>query len=227
MRFEHFRAMAERLAAEVPEEYLAGVAAIDVSPKTIPHPIDADVYTLGECVPVHTGTDEIQSHVVLYHGSFSALAAERPGFDWEHEAWETLLHELRHHLEWRAGSEELEAFDWAAEQNFARSAGRPFDALFYQAGERVAEGIYRLDDDVFIEQVVREPPASAQLAWHGEAYRVAVPVGRLPLYLALDGLAHPPSGDVVLVLRRKPRLRDLFRGASPVTQERARVEPAE
>jgi hypothetical protein len=198
MRFDHFRSMVERLAAEIPEEYLAGIAAIDVSPKTIPHPVDAHVYTLGECIPIDMGTDEIQSHVVLYHGSFRELAAERPGFDWRQESWDTLLHELRHHVEWRARSEELEAFDGAVEQNLARAAGRPFDPVFYQAGERVAEG-----------------------------YRVAPPPGGLPLYLTLDGLDHPPSGDVVLVLRRKPRLRDLFRGAPPATQERARVAPAE
>lgn len=227
MRFEQFRAMAERLAAQLPEEYLAGIAAIDVSPKTIPHPVDAHVYTLGECIPIDTGTDEIQSHVVLYHGSFRELAAERGDFDWRQEAWETLLHELRHHLEWRAGSAELEAFDEAAEHNFARTAGRRFDPLFYQAGERVAEGVYRVDDDVFIEQVVGERPTQVQLVWHGAAYRVAVSPGDLPLYLMLDGLEHPPSGDVVLVLRRKPRLRDLFRGILPVIQEHARVEPAE
>ncbi|UCF39654.1 MAG: metallopeptidase family protein [Gemmatimonadota bacterium] len=227
MRFEHFRSMVERLAADIPEQYLAGVAAIDVSPKTIPHPLDAHVYTLGECIPIDTGTDEIQSHVVLYHGSFRELAAERAGFDWRHEAWDTLLHELRHHVEWRARSEELEAYDWAVEHNFARAAGRPFDPVFYQSGERVAEGVFRLDDDVFIEQVVRERPAVAEFVWHGGAYRVAVPSRPLPLYLLLDGLDHPTSGDVVLVLRRKPRLRDLFRGAPPVTQEHARVESAE
>jgi hypothetical protein len=227
MRFDHFRSMVERLAAEIPEEYMAGIAAIDVSPKTIPHPVDAHVYTLGECIPIDTGTDEIQSHVVLYYGSFRELAAERSGFDWRQESWDTLLHELRHHVEWRARSEELEAFDDAVEQNLARASGRPFDPVFYQAGERVAEGVYRLDDDVFIEQVVRERPTVAEFVWHGEAYRVAVPRGRLPLYLTLGGLDHPPSGDVVLVLRGKPRLRDLFRGAPPVTQEHARVESFE
>jgi hypothetical protein len=219
--------MVERLAADIPEEYLAGIAAIDVSPKTIPHALDAHVYTLGECIPIDTGTDEIQSHVVLYHGSFRELAAERPEFDWRQEAWDTLLHELRHHVEWRARYEELEAYDWAAEHNFARTAGRPFDPLFYQSGERVAQGVYRLDDDVFIEQVVRERPAVAEFVWHGGAYRVAVPPRPLPLYLLLEGLEHPTSGDVVLVLRRKPRLWDLFRGTPPVTQEHAHVRPAE
>ncbi len=227
MRFEQFRSMVGRLADEVPETYLEGIAAVDVSPKTLPHPVHAHVYTLGECIPIDTGTDEIQSQVVLYHGSFRDLAAEQPDFDWRQEAWDTLTHELRHHLEWRARSEELEAHDWAAEHNFARTAGRPFDPLFYQSAERVEEGCFRLDDDVFIERLVGELPAVVDVAWHGSTYRVTVPQARLPLYLTLEGLEHPPPGEVVLVLRRKPRLWDLFRVARPVTQERVFVEPAE
>lgn len=33
------------------------------------------------------------------------------GFDWEGEIWETLLHELRHHLEFLAGRDDLVAED--------------------------------------------------------------------------------------------------------------------
>jgi hypothetical protein len=73
-------------------------------------------------------------------------------FDWRGEAWETLTHELRHHLEWRARAPDLEEFDWAAEQNFARQDGERFDPTFYRSGEKVAEGIYRLDDDFFLER---------------------------------------------------------------------------
>ena len=42
---------------------------------------------------------------VLYYGSFLEVAGE--GFDWEAEVWETLLHELRHHLESLAGRDDL------------------------------------------------------------------------------------------------------------------------
>src|SRR5439155_538461 len=82
---------------------------------------------------------------VLYHGSFAALA--RLGdFDWRTEAWETLAHELRHHLEWRAHVSRLEAYDWAAEENFRRHEGQPFDPLFYRSGESVEDGVWKVAD---------------------------------------------------------------------------------
>jgi hypothetical protein len=43
-----------------------------------------------------------------------------------------------------------------------------------------------------------------------------VPPGlTLPAFVTLDGIAEPPPGELVLVLRRKPRLTDLFRRAEP------------
>ena len=90
-------------------------------------------------------------------------------FDWRQEAWETLTHELRHHLEWRARAPDLEEFDWAAEQNFARQDGEPFDPLFYRSGEKVAEGVYRLDDDFFLEHEAVAPGSALQLEFVIEA----------------------------------------------------------
>lgn len=214
MRLQHFRIMVDRMAAEIPEEYLDGIAAVEVSRNTVPHPVRAHVFTMGECIPMDVGPDQITSRVVLYHGSFQALAAEREDFAWREEAWETLMHELRHHLEWKAGSPELERYDWAAEQNFARQEGQPFDPVFYRAGERIEDGVYRVDDDVFLERVVSRLPEAAEFIWHGERYRVAVPPVSLPLYLALDGLRHPPPGEAVIVFRRKPRWWHLFSAAT-------------
>jgi len=130
--------MIDRLAREVPAEFSDGIVAIEVSPKALPHPRRGDVYTLGECVPLEwsgNGAD-LQSRIVLYHGSFAALA--RLGdFDWRTEAWETLAHELRHHLEWRAHVSRLEAYDWAAEENFRRHEGQPFDPEIHEAVDTV------------------------------------------------------------------------------------------
>ncbi len=224
MTREEFEAAVAELAEEIPAHYLDGIAGIDVSPRTRPHPVYAHVYTLGECVPIVTGTDEVLSRVVLYHGSFRALAREQPSFDWRQEARETLLHELRHHLEWQADQEHLEAYDWAAEQNFARGEGQPYDPLFYQAGERVADNVYRVEEDVFIERLVRRVPAQSDVLWHGDHYRVPIPREPPPLYLTLDGLETEPSGDVVLVVRRKPRWRDLFGGRRSITERVVRVE---
>lgn len=225
MRLDHFKSMVERMAHEIPERYLDGIAAIEVSEKAVPHPLREHVFTLGECIPFHTGTDDVMSRVVLHYGSFRELAHQRPDFDWHEETWETLLHELRHHLEWRARTDQLEEYDWAAEQGFARAEGLPFDPLYYRSGECVAEGIYRVDDDVFLERVVARLPDAAEFDWHGGRYRVAVPSEPLPLYLVVHGVRHPPPGDVILVFRRKPRLADLFRRAPRATESRSRAEP--
>lgn len=227
MDYREFERLVRRLARDIPEEYLDGIAAIDVSTKTIPHPVRGDVYTLGECIPLHGDADEIQSRIVLYHGSFRALADIQQAFDWQEEAWETLTHEVRHHLEWRANADTLEDFDWAAEQNFARHEGEPFDPVFHLSGERVADGVYRIDDDVFLDRVVRRWPTTVRVTWHGDAYALDLPDVGLPAFVTLVGLRHPPAGEAVLVLRRRPGLRGLFRRAPPPAVAVARVRPAD
>lgn len=229
MRFDDFRALVEHLAGELPSEYRDGIVAIDVSPKTVPHPVRGDVYTLGECVPLEwsgSGAD-LQSRIVLHHGSFAALAG-LGDFDWRREAWETLTHELRHHIEWRANVDALEAYDWAAEQNFARHEDEPFDPVFYRSGERVAPGVWKVDDDVFIERERgRGMAESYDLTWHGQRYRVAKPPtgARVTLFLTLDGLRDPPPGDAVLVVESVPRLWDIVRRPSMPERRTAPVVP--
>jgi hypothetical protein len=222
MRRSDFESMVRGMTKELPSEYFDGVVAVDVSPKTVPHPTRPEIFTLGECIPLPTGPDAgeegVQSRIVLYHGSFQELARVEAGFDWRGEAWETLTHELRHHIEWRARRGDLEAFDQAAEQNFARLDGEPFDPLFYLDGELVAPGWYQVDDDRFLDLNVREIPATVEFAWHGSAYRLPVPAGTtLPVFLTVEGVEDPPPGELVVVLRKPPRFWDLFRRSPPPT----------
>jgi len=228
VRLDDFRSLIERLLKEVPSSYLDGVVAVEVSPKTVPHPVRADIYTLGECVPLEwsgSGAD-LQSNVILYHGSFAALARLAPGFDWRQEAWETLAHELRHHLEWRANVAALEAYDWAAEHNFARQEGEAFDPVFYRSGEEVAPGVYKVEDDVFVEGEV-EKKEGVTFVWHGGRYRVALPRDvKRPVFVSADGLAEPPPGEVVVVVPRKPSLWDVWRATPTPSVVRATAEPA-
>ena len=218
--------MVERLHRDIPPEFQGGVVAVEVSRHTVPHPLRGDVYTLGECIPLEwsgSGAD-LQSRVVLYHGSFQALA--RLGeLDWRAEAWETLTHELRHHLEWQADVASLEAYDWAAEENFARHEGAAFDPVFYRNGEAVGPGVWKVDDDVFME-VDAGVGAKAELTWHGRRYRVPVPgVGRRPWrFVSLTGLEEPPHGDVVLVIPGRSSMFDLFRRAPGPESSEAAVE---
>jgi hypothetical protein len=229
MRLSDFEAMVVRMAGEVPREFLDGVAEIVVSPRTLPHPDRPGIFTLGECIPLPVGADAgpegIQSRIVLYHGSFAALAAVTPGFDWQDEAFETLTHELRHHLEWRARAPDLEDFDWAVEQNYARQDGETFDPAFYLSGAPVGDDAWRVEDDVFLDRIVSALPDAVSVRWGGREYLVPVPAeASLPAFLILEGVADPPAGELVLVVRRKPGMLALLR---PVKRYHAAVRVAE
>lgn len=216
MNLHAFEELVGRLARDIPPDYLDGVGAIDVSPRTVPHPVSRDVFTLGECIPVHGEGDTITSRIVLYHGSFRALAQLRSDFDWRAEAWETLTHELRHHLEWRANADALEEYDWAADQNFARMEGRAFDPQFFLAGERIAEEVWKVEDDFFLDHIVKRMPDTLVFTWHGERYAVELSAeDRPPLFIVVEGVTKPPPGELVLVVRRKASVLDLFRSVRP------------
>jgi Zincin-like metallopeptidase len=215
MRLPDFEALIRRLCDEVPPDFFDGIAEVVVSPRSVPHPERSEIFTLGECVPLPvqlgSGVDGMQSRIVLYHGSFAVLAQQQDRFDWREEAWQTLTHELRHHLEWRARAPDLEDFDWAVEHNFARQDGEPFDPTFYLSGEAQPDGKYQVEDDVFIEQIVRSLPHKASFAWRGRRYSATVPAeADLPCFLTVEGVTDPPEGELVLVLRRSPGVRDLF-----------------
>jgi len=212
------------MVGELEERFLEGIAGIEVTGKTVPHPVRADIYTLGECVPHDFGgPDEgpqLRSTVYLHYGSFAALARTDPRFDWREEAWETLTHEVRHHLEWRARVPELEALDEACEANYARHDGEPFPPLFFLDGELVAPGVTKVEDDVFIEVVLdarvwkRAGDSPWRFTWHGRTYTAQLPAP-LPdiLFLTVTGVEPAPAGDLVLVVRRRPGARDLLHRA--------------
>jgi hypothetical protein len=211
----------------VPEEFFDGIAEVVVSPRAVPHPERAETFTLGECIPlpiqVGSGAEGLQSRIVLYHGSFAALSHDQEGFDWRMEAWDTLTHELRHHLEWRAHAPDLEEFDWAVEHNLARQDGEVFDTTFFLSGERRPDGSYQVDDDVFLDQITASLPPVVDFVWRGRSYRARVPEGAvLPCFLTVDGVEDAPTGELVVVLRRSPGVRDLF-GEAPVFQATVRV----
>ena len=227
MRLSDFETLVRRLCQEIPADFFEGIAEVVVSPRAVPHPDRPEIFTLGECVPlpveVGSGVEGIQSQVVLYHGSFAALAGMQEGLDWRREAWDTLTHELRHHLEWRAHAPDLEEFDWAVEHNFARQDQEPFDPTFFLSGELRDDGYYWVEDDVFIDRVVGSIPPEVTFTWQGRNYRAEPPAGaELPCFLTMDGVADPPPGDLVVVLRRKPGVRDLF-GQSQPFQANVRV----
>jgi len=112
MEFEAFEAAARAAYQEIPDAFKEGVGGLVVSREALVHPEYPDVFTLGHCLtedhPSDYGSpDTTRSVIALYWGSFRQLAKLDPSFDWADELWETLTHELRHHLESLAGEDEL------------------------------------------------------------------------------------------------------------------------
>ncbi|MGH7505187.1 MAG: metallopeptidase family protein [Longimicrobiales bacterium] len=104
MTFDVFERHARSEWDRIPDRYREGIDGLVVERDAKPHPDAPDVYTLGECVTEaypsdFGGPDTIRSAVVLYYGSFLRLSRLDETFDWEEEVWETLTHELQHHLE--------------------------------------------------------------------------------------------------------------------------------
>lgn len=65
------------------------------------------VYILGEYI-----TDpHLGCLIVMYHGSFRRLFAGEAEAVWEKEMWDTLRHEIRHHVEGMAGVSDLDIED--------------------------------------------------------------------------------------------------------------------
>jgi predicted Zn-dependent protease with MMP-like domain len=188
-----FAAVAEEMWQRIPQDLKDGVDALVVEEGERGHPSLDAVYTLGECLteswPSGYGdSGEIRSRLVLYHGSFSALAAETAGFAWEEEIWETILHELLHHREAAAGESGLDELDWATDQNFLRLVGRPFDPGFYRVIPADPDGAIRVDSEIFIEAAERRA-GSVRFTWRGADYLLRVPDSQATLFVEVRNLA--------------------------------------
>ncbi len=225
MDFRAFEARARGLWDEIPEEYRAGVDGLTVSRERLSRPDTPGVFTLGECLTESypsdwEGPETLRSRLVLYHGSFRALAARNPSFDWEDELWETLTHELRHHLESLAAEDALEGVDYAADQEFRRFDGQAFEPFYYRSGEAVGDGWWAIERSRYLELPWPES-SGARFRVGATGYEVAVPdVATDVAYLdVVEGLPEDAEFDVTVVLvRRRSRwqgLKRLLRGRPP------------
>jgi predicted Zn-dependent protease with MMP-like domain len=213
MKYEEFERFAHEAYDEIPEEYRAGVDGLVVRRDAVAHPEIPDVYTLGECLTEehlsdYGSADTTRSVIALYWGSFRQLARKNPDFDWEEEAWETLTHELRHHLESLAGDDALEGVDYAADQTFKRFEDEPFDPWYWQHGDRVAPGLYQVERAWYMEQEWEEEAStsagSLEIEWRGERFRIPAPdeLGDVHFVLLEELPGDQDSVELVLVRRR-------------------------
>ncbi len=245
MNFHRFEARAREMWEEVPPEFLEGIDGLIVSADAERRPEHPDVYTLGECLTRSypsdwQGPETLRSLLLLYHGSFAALARSRPEFDWEGELWETITHELRHHLESLAAEDTLEGVDYAMDHEHRRYAGEPFDPFYYRAGDKRDEGVYRVEGASYLElempvatgDAAAAAMSSATMAatvnmtfeWRGATYETPVPSTDADVLYLDVFFPEPATAEVLtLVLVRSQRwaeaLSAMLKRQAPIVEE--------
>lgn len=212
MTYAEFDATARRMWGEIPDEYKEGIDALVVRREAKAHAEEEDYFTMGTCVtePYPSGygdSESTRSILAVYYGSFRKVAGGDPDFDWEDELWETITHELRHHLEFLAEDDALERVDYAMEQEHRRAEGLDFDPWYYQSGTPVAPGVYRLEKDVYIEQLWRpetfEARESLEFEWDRRRWRIPRPERLGDLHYVWVEDVDLGGGSLQLVLVRR------------------------
>jgi hypothetical protein len=228
MQFDEFERRAWAEWERIPNDYKLGVDGLVIERSALPHPELPEVYTLGQCVTESypsgfESPETTRSSVVLYYGSFFRLSREDPEFDWEQELWETLTHELQHHLESLATDDSLVDMDYAADENFKRLEGEPFDPFFFRRGLR-ERSAYRVDDEYFIELEAGTGHEPLRFLWDEIEYQIDAPrmIADVTFVEVVDGVENAPA-VLHLVVTRTSGWRDtlaaLFKRRTPVIAE--------
>jgi hypothetical protein len=231
MNPRRFREVAARMFEEIPPEFRAGVVGLIVEDGAPGHPTLPGIWTMGECLteewPDGTGgLADTQSRILLHYGSFRNLAEQDPMFDWDAELWETIVHELLHHREAAALETGLDEFDWAADQNFQRHAGLPFDPDFYRAVAADEDGAVRIEGETFVESIVERGERRVRFEWRGDPYSLNVPADADLAFVSVRNLG---GGRLWVVVRRgapwwRRLLGSITRGAPDHLERRALPE---
>lgn len=213
MKFHEFERNAREAYEAIPPEFKEGVDGLVVSREAEAHPDLPEIWTMGHCYTEDFASDfggpeTTRSKVVLYWGSFRQIARRDPDFDWEEELWETLTHELRHHLESLARQDGLEGVDYAMDETFKRDRGDDFDPWYFQHGDEVVPGLFQVERNYYIEQEwwAEDFQEGEELtfSWGDVRYRVPRPevLGDVH-YVWIHGVVEPPATlELVLVRKR-------------------------
>ena len=232
MDLREFERRAREAYDEIPVDFKEGIDGLSVSRDAPAHPTLPEVFTLGHCVTEehlseYGSPETTRSTIVLYWGSFRELSTRDPDFDWEAELWETLTHEVRHHLESLAGDDALERVDYAADELFNRQEGLEFDPWYYQRGDDLGGGVFVVEGRQYLEQLWDERDfgraESIEFGWRGATYRLARPaeLGDVHFVWVLGDDFEADPLELVLARKRSSweSLKRLARPAPPVVLE--------
>lgn len=219
-----FERRAGELWASIPAQFREGVTAFHVEPGTFDMGRCADDLVLGLCEPdaaiAAIPGAPLCSIIRVFYGTFVDTASSDPDFDWEGELWETIRHELQHHLEHRAGVDHLGVEDEVEIAHQRWLDGEPVDPHFYRWGVQLDRAVWLAAGDLFIEVPLKKGPwfevatAGLEIDWR-TVHASIEPVPREELESddvlycdaevaeASDGRERAPWVNVVLVLLRR------------------------
>ena len=99
--------MTQNLVAMIHDKFKEGISGIYVVPEEVIDNEVPGVYVLGH---YHRG-GYYEPSIDIYYGSFQKVFEGLNREQLQHELWETIVHEIRHHLEENAGLKDLRNFD--------------------------------------------------------------------------------------------------------------------
>lgn len=222
MDLETFERAALDYWQAIPRRFREGVSALVVDPGTYRKEEFEDGWVYGYCEPdeaiMMLPEAPVVSRITLFHGSFVKIAEMTEGFDWDEELYETIRHELQHHLEWVAGDDGLGDEDDVQDDNERRRTGLPFTPGFHRMGTQLGNGAWLADHDLFLEVAVprRDWPRVFTEGWSVDWGGLVATVPPVPLDADDPGPIYAPADvvsvedgsawpwdEVVLVLARK------------------------
>jgi hypothetical protein len=119
MNYEQFENRLQEMLEIIPEQYMKNLQGVHCFEERKGDPHERGLVRMGEYLDpgfesfmdsrIHIGR-----HINIYYGSFQAVAQYNPHFDWDDQLWETLTHELQHHLESQANDQTL--IEWDRQQ---------------------------------------------------------------------------------------------------------------
>lgn len=105
-----FAQMADCIIDGIPDKFLRNLnGGINITEECKK---DRDCYIMGEYI----ADGMLGSVIMIYYGSFAALLEDKGVDEWESELRETILHELRHHVEIMAGVDYLSEEEQAEQE---------------------------------------------------------------------------------------------------------------
>jgi len=115
--FDQFSTITEDLVRQIPDKFKKGIAGIFVTPGAVVDDEFSDVYVLGH----YTSGGYCEPSIDIYYGSFRKIFSGLSLLQLQNEIWETIIHEIRHHLEENAGLQDLRIFDQQQKEYFQLS----------------------------------------------------------------------------------------------------------